>query len=44
VLSVARNGLLAHRREDVPHYLYIPMEDQEEFEISKYFNCTYDFI
>jgi hypothetical protein len=20
------------------------MEDQEEFEISKYFNCTYDFI
>lgn len=27
VLSVARSGLLTHNKQDVPYYLYIPMED-----------------
>jgi protein-tyrosine phosphatase len=44
VLSVARSGLLHHRKEDIPHYLYIPAEDHEDYELSKYFSQTYEFI
>jgi protein-tyrosine phosphatase len=41
---VARSGLLTHFKEDVPRYLYIPMEDHEDYEIAKYFPATFDFI
>lgn len=44
VLSVARSGLLGHKREEVPHYLYIPVEDHEDYQIDKYFDQTFDFI
>lgn len=44
IVSVAKSGLLHHKREDIPHYLYLPAQDHEEYEIYKFFNQTYDFI
>jgi len=44
ILSVARSGLLQHSREDIPHYLYIPAQDVEEYPLFKHFNETYEFI
>lgn len=28
----------------MPHYLYIPVEDHEDYQIDKYFDQTFDFI
>ena len=41
ILSVARSGLLHHPKEDIPHYLYIPAQDHEEYHLYKHFNETY---
>jgi protein-tyrosine phosphatase len=44
IVSVARSGHLHHSKEQIPHYLYIPAQDHEEYEIYKHFNQTFDFI
>lgn len=44
ILSVARSGLVNHKKVDIPYYLYIPAEDREDYPIYQYFEQTYDFI
>lgn len=44
IISVARSGQLHHSREQIPHYLYIPAQDHEDYEIYRHFNQTFEFI
>lgn len=44
ILSVARSGLVNHKKVDIPNYLYIPAEDREDYPICQYFDQTYEFI
>ena len=44
ILSVARSGLLRHSKEVIPHYLYIPAEDHEDYHLYQYFEETFNFI
>jgi protein-tyrosine phosphatase len=36
--------LVAHSKDEIQHYLFIPAEDHEEYPLCKYFDQTYDFI
>jgi dual specificity phosphatase 12 len=44
ILSVARGGLVSHQKQDIPHYLYIPADDHESFDLQKSFEDAYKFI
>ena len=41
---MARGAFLKHSEIDIPNYLYIPAEDNEKFDISIYFEKTFEFI
>lgn len=44
VLTAARDIYLNHPQTEIPHYLYIPGEDHERFNLSIYFDKSADFI
>ena len=44
VLTSAKGVFLNHPKQDVPHHLYIPGEDHERFDLSKYFDQAADWI
>lgn len=44
VLTAAKSIFLDHPKEHVPHYLYVPGEDHERFDLSIYFDKSADFI
>lgn len=44
VLTAAKGVFLNHCKNEVPFQLYIPGEDHERFDISKYFNQSITFI
>ena len=35
---------MKHSPEDLPYYLYLPADDHESFDISKYFDEAAEFI
>jgi protein-tyrosine phosphatase len=44
VLTVARGGRLSHSVDHVKHYLYIPAEDHEAYDIAQFFTNAFEFI
>ena len=44
MLTAAKDIFLDHPKTDIPHYLYIPGEDHERFNLSVYFDRCADFI
>ena len=44
MLTAAKDIHLNHSKKDIPHYLYIPGEDHERFDLSIYFDRSADFI
>lgn len=44
VISMAKGGYLPHSQEELPNYLYIQAYDSKNYDLSPYFDRTYDFI
>lgn len=44
MLSAARGHLLNHSENVLPWYLYVPADDHHDFNISRFFEESYDFI
>lgn len=44
VITAARGLLLPYSKEEMPNYLYLPVDDNEEQQLSKFFRPTADFI
>ncbi len=44
VLTSCSGVFLCHPKSDVPYYLYVPGQDHETFDISRYFNQAALFI
>jgi protein-tyrosine phosphatase len=44
VISAGRGLMLKHSKHVLRHYLYLPLEDNEEQDIQQYFGMTFDFI
>ena len=44
VVSMAKGGFLSHSEEDLPNYLYIQAYDKHDFDLTPYFETTYEFI
>jgi protein-tyrosine phosphatase len=44
VLTAAKGVELGHSRTDVPYFLYVPADDHESFDLSKYFHQAADYI
>lgn len=41
---MAKGGYLPHSQEELPNYLYIQAYDSKNYDLSPYFDRTYDFI
>lgn len=44
VITAANGAVLNHNRADVPHYKYIPGEDHERYDLSRYFEESVRFL
>lgn len=44
VVTTARGLMLPHSKDDLPNYLYLPVDDTEHQSISKYFPTVFDFM
>lgn len=44
IVSVARGGKVAHPQDAIPHYSYIPADDNVNYDLSQHFDATFDFI
>lgn len=44
IVTVIKGGGVHHTKEDVPYHLFVPANDIETQDLSKHFQCTYDFI
>lgn len=44
MITACRGYLLKHSPEELPYYLYLPADDHESFDISKYFEEAIEFI
>lgn len=44
VITAANGATLNHSRTDIPHYKYIPGEDHENYDLSRYFDEAVKFI
>lgn len=41
---MAKGGFLSHSSQDLPNYLYIQAYDRQDFDLTPYFETTYEFI
>jgi hypothetical protein len=41
---MAKGGFLPHSQDDLPYYLYIQAYDKKDFDLTPYFDKTFDFI
>lgn len=37
IVSVVRNGIVSHSQSEISHYLYVPADDIETYDISQHF-------
>lgn len=44
VLTAARSGFIDYDKNDVEHYLYIPADDHQDFNLMPFFDQTFTFI
>ena len=44
IISVAKGAFLSHSKEILPNYLYIPAYDHPDFDLTEYFDKSYEFI
>jgi hypothetical protein len=41
---MAKGGFLPHSNEDLPNYLYIQAYDKQDFDLSPFFEPTFEFL
>jgi dual specificity phosphatase 12 len=44
VVTAARGLLLPHSKEQLPNYLYIPVDDSHEQQLGKFLTPVFDFV